>query len=340
METPKKRHSIHTFDIDNYLNHIVPRPRFDLLPPGISYWFGYRPPKEEPKPVSQATSVVLVWVFSFIGAFIGIAIIENVFLNLPRLDGVPVPIVIASFGAAAILEYNAIESPLSQPRNLILGHAISAFIGVGITKLFLHLPEDRFMQLRWLAGALSVGTASTIMGITKTVHPPAGATALLAATSPEILELGWWLIALVVLAAVLMLTSAMLVNNLYKRFPIYWWTPANLKELKASKIVQVKDVERGDETSGSSLQSSSDADLKTNVQDQTLRNKSDTPGVEHNEAPLDDAERERRKIHNNRELEVRIKVDRIVVPDWMQLSQFEAEMLEEFQKRLRERHGE
>lgn len=340
MEASKGRHPIHTFDIDSYLNHFVPRPRFDILPKQISHWFGYRPPPtEQSKPASPATSVPLVWLFSFIGAFIGIAIIENVFERLPRLDGAPVPIVIASFGAAAILEYNTIESPLSQPRNLIFGHMLAATIGVGITKLFLLLPHDRFMQLRWLAGALSVGTASSLMSITKTIHPPAGATALLAATSPEVLQIGWWLVILVLLGAVLMLASAMIVNNLYKRFPIYWWTPIDLKKLSDSKIVRVGDVEKGDARSESDLQSESDAGLKDNMRIQRVRTGSDMPEVEHQEDHLDLTEAQQRNIHNQAELKIQIEEDRIIVPDWMQLSQWEAEVLESFQKKLREEDG-
>lgn len=334
MESAAKRHPIHTFDIDTYLNRFVLRTRFDLLPLSISHWFGYRPPQHSSTPAPPSVSIPLVWLFSFLGGFIGIAIIENVFLALPLLDGAPVPIIVGSFGAAAILEYNTIESPLSQPRNLILGHTISAAIGVSITKLFLLLPHDRFMQLRWLAGALSVGTASTVMGFTKTIHPPAGATALLAATSPEILAVGWWLVALVLLASLLMLTSAMVVNNLYKRFPLYWWTPADLGSLKASKITRVKDVEKGDGNSETSLETDSDIGLKDSE-----RKKSGVPDAEHHEILINDDERQQRKISHNPELEIRIAVSEIVVPDWMPLSQWEAEVLEGFQKRLREAVG-
>ena len=98
-----------------------------------------------------------------VGAIAGVAIIENVFLVLPQLLGYAVSVVIASFGAAAILEYNTIESPLAQPRNLIFGRCLSAVVGVGATKLFLLLPPDRFEELRWLA----VGLASVVMSSTK-----------------------------------------------------------------------------------------------------------------------------------------------------------------------------
>lgn len=95
-------------------------------------------------------------------------------------------------GASAVLVYGAIESPLAQPRALLGGHFVAALIGICITKLFSLLHnEQRFDELRWLAGSLSTATTIVVMQITETTHPPAGASALLAAVSPEITELGW-----------------------------------------------------------------------------------------------------------------------------------------------------
>ncbi|KAG0651147.1 Transmembrane [Hyphodiscus hymeniophilus] len=165
------------FDIDHYLNRLIPRNRLHLLPKPVSYVLGYR--NSSPPRIGN----VLIWWWAFIGAFAGILVVEAVF-HTEQLRSEGTPIVIASLGAAAILEYHTVESPFSQPRNAVLGQIFSAAIGISITKLFQHSPH--FEALRWVAGALSVGVASAVMGITKTVHPPAGATALLCATSPEI----------------------------------------------------------------------------------------------------------------------------------------------------------
>lgn len=96
-----------------------------------------------------------------------------------------------------------------------------------------------FQNISWISGALSVGLASALMGLTKTIHPPAGATALLAATSPEIIALGWFLVPLVLLGTVLMLVLACLVNNIQRQFPHYWWTAADL-----GRGARVEDAER------------------------------------------------------------------------------------------------
>lgn len=228
--------SSYNFDVDRYINPIVPRSRLYLLPKPISWFLGHRE-----KPPKQIGNVV-TWFWAFIGAFCGILVIEAVFqTDMLQSDGAP--IIIGSLGAAAVLEYNTIDSPLSQPRNALLGQVFSSVIGVGITKLF-KLNSD-FENLRWIAGALSVGLASAAMGITKTIHPPAGATALLASTSPEIEKIGWMLVPLIILGSTLMLGVACAVNNIQRTFPVYWWTPVDLNRPKKKDVEsQTKEDEK------------------------------------------------------------------------------------------------
>ena len=125
--------------------------------------------------------------------------------------------VIGSFGASAVLIYGAITSPLAQPRNLLGGHVFSAIIGVTCYKLFSsHL---------WIASAISVATAIVLMQVTDTVHPPGGATALIAIIgSPKIHDLGYFYAVLPVgFGAVIMLIVALIVNRMAKRdYPISW----------------------------------------------------------------------------------------------------------------------
>lgn len=66
------------------------------------------------------------------------------------------------------------------------------------------------------------------MGITNTVHPPGGATALLAAVDPTVNKLGWYFVALVILGSLLMLLCALLINNIQRQFPVFWWTPRDV----------------------------------------------------------------------------------------------------------------
>ncbi|RMD42138.1 hypothetical protein DV735_g2990, partial [Chaetothyriales sp. CBS 134920] len=228
------------YDIDTYLDPITPQRFLHHLPRPISHFLGYRPPSRCKAPSPRHPLVL--WMFSFLGAFCGVALIEAVYMHLPQLDGHTVPIVMASFGAAAILEYNTIESPLAQPRNLILGQVLSAAEGVGIAKLFQLLPASRFNELEWVAGALAVGIASLVMSVTKTVHPPAGATALITVTTAEVRQLGWWAVALALLGSLLMLASALILNNIARQFPLYWWTPTPLPVQRQGRSSVITDI--------------------------------------------------------------------------------------------------
>ncbi|KAJ3733174.1 HPP family-domain-containing protein [Lentinula guzmanii] len=198
-----------------------PRPnRLARLPRWISHWLGYRA-----GPVPKQPDYI-IWIWSFIGAFGGLSVLQAIFGHSHYFLQRDVPSIIASYGASAVLCYGAIEAPLAQPRALMGGHFISALTGVCITKLFGLLPtEQRLDQLRWLAGSLSSATAIVLMQMTTTTHPPAGATALLAAVSPEVYVMGWYYLPVVLLSSTLVLISALLVNNVQRRYPVFWFTP-------------------------------------------------------------------------------------------------------------------
>lgn len=143
------------------------------------------------------------------------------------------------------MEFNAIASPLAQPRNALFGQMISAIIGVSITKLFKY--SDNFEDVRWLAGAVATGAASFVMGATNSVYPPGGATALMAAVDGKVEALGWMLVPLIILGTVLMILWALLINNVQRRFPVYWFTARQVGKPKRSWVgttVPSKDVEQ------------------------------------------------------------------------------------------------
>ena len=155
--------------------------------------------------------------WSWVGSFIGIAAVA--IINSTIVDKSDLVMIIGSFGASAVLIYGAIRSPLAQPRNLIGGHVISAIIGVTTYKL---LPAHL-----WLAAPIAVATSIGAMHATKTLHPPGGATALIAVIgSQKIHNLGYFY-ALIpgVLGPVIMLVVALLVNNIPKnrRYPEFWF---------------------------------------------------------------------------------------------------------------------
>lgn len=311
-------------DIDTYLNPLLPASPVHHLPRPISHFLGYRPPNSNPR----KAPLPIIWLFCFIGAFCGVALIEAVYLHLPLLSGHQVPVIIASFGAAAILEYNTIESPLAQPRNLVFGHFISAVIGVGITKLFGLLPHARFEQLRWLAGALAVGVASVAMSMTKTVHPPAGATALITATSPEITELGWWTLALILLGCMLMLVSALILNNIVRQFPMYWWTPADLRKKKADDIEKVPSKE------STSTAVSEDGPPKLDTVPAKPDSDASSDTVRQSGDEMTTKQKEELIVGVQFAKEVHVTTKQVWVPESLSLSDFEKNVLQMIQERL------
>lgn len=96
-------------------------------------------------------------------------------------------------------------------------------MGVCISKLFAMAPN--YDTIRWVGGALSCATATCMMALTNNVHPPAGATALIAVVDAPSRELGWWMIPLVLLSSAIMMGVALILNNVQRRFPLYWWSP-------------------------------------------------------------------------------------------------------------------
>jgi|SRR6185312_5871478 len=142
--------------------------------------------------------------FTFLGAFFGIGIIG--YINSQYFVLNDNLFLIGSFGASSVLIYGAINSPLAQPRNLIGGHLVCAIVGVTAHKL---IPNEI-----WLSSALAVATSIVMMQITKTLHPPGGATALIANIGSEkIKALGYMYVISPVLSGVLILFLVALVFN-------------------------------------------------------------------------------------------------------------------------------
>lgn len=155
--------------------------------------------------------------WSWIGGFVGIAAVA--WVSRLFFEGTDLTLMIGSFGASAVLVYGAVRSPLAQPRNLVGGHVISALIGVAAWKL-LH-------QEPWLAQAVAVATAIAVMHATKTLHPPGGATALIAVIgSDKIHNLGFFYVLVpATLGPLLLLVVALLINNIpaSRRYPEIWF---------------------------------------------------------------------------------------------------------------------
>lgn len=154
---------------------------------------------------------------SFFGAFIGIGLIGVI--SMFFFDSRGMPLIIPPFGASAVLLFGAYKSPLSQPRHVIGGHLISAFSGVIAYLLF----ENTL----WLATGFGVALAIALMHLTRTLHPPGGATTLVYILGgAKFHQLGFIYLLFPVGIGILILTfSAIIVNKflLKRAYPEYWW---------------------------------------------------------------------------------------------------------------------
>ncbi len=144
---------------------------------------------------------------SWLGGFLGIFMIERIGRLLHLGDQVSL-FLIGSFGATAVLVYGAPKAPFSQPRNVIGGHCVSALVGVSV---FLAIGGQGMF-----ACPLAVSLALVAMQFTGTVHPPGGATALIAVIGGSAVQhLGYWYVLCPVgLGASIMVGVAIVVNNL------------------------------------------------------------------------------------------------------------------------------
>lgn len=171
--------------------------------------------RSSPHPISWRNALC-----SWLGGFIGMSLLGwlSQHSTLTTQDHL---FLIGSFGATAVLLYGSPSAPFSQPRYVLGGHLVSALVGVLVFKL---IPDPLSL---WLASSLAVSFSILAMYLTRTTHPPGGATALIAVIgSEQIHQLGFWYVLTPVLEGIiLLLLIALLINNLspLRRYPNYWF---------------------------------------------------------------------------------------------------------------------
>lgn len=141
---------------------------------------------------------------TLIGATLAVLILSLVY----PLTGLN--ILLAPFGATCALLFALPDSPLAQPKNIVFGHLITAFIGL----LFFH-----FFGFTPLSVALSVGVAIAAMRLTSTTHPPAGANPIVAMMGSA----SWDFMEFVAVGSVLLVVCGALFHKINgKMYPKYW----------------------------------------------------------------------------------------------------------------------
>ncbi|WP_020591096.1 HPP family protein [Kiloniella laminariae] len=144
--------------------------------------------------------------WSWLGACVAIAAIAW----LSSAAGAP--FIMAPFGASCVLIFGLPNSPLAQPRNLVLGHLIATVVGLIVMEA---------LGVGWLSMGIAVASAIALMQMTRTLHAPAGATPLVV-----MLENADWsfLFTPVLSGTLVLLVVGLVANNLSRErsYPEYW----------------------------------------------------------------------------------------------------------------------
>ncbi len=161
--------------------------------------------------------------FSALSGFIGLYGLLWINAEILHLQGAAM--VVGSMGATLVLVFAVPHGALSQPWAVFGGHLISALIGVSCAQLI----ADPV-----LAAAVAVGLAVGAMYYLHCIHPPGGATAMVAVLGGnEVHQMGYSFVAQPVLENVLIvLAMAVLVNFPFRhrRYPAVLSKPYPPKE--------------------------------------------------------------------------------------------------------------
>lgn len=153
-------------------------------------------------PKHSAKAIILAWLGGFL-AISAIALFSNTF---------SVTLVLGSFGASCVLVFGFPDVPFSQPRNVLGGHFLSSFIGLVCLTVF---------GATWWSVAIAVGTAISVMMLTRTTHPPAGSNPVIIYLTKPVWS---FLLFPTVFGAIVLIFVALVFNNFTResRYPKYW----------------------------------------------------------------------------------------------------------------------
>jgi CBS-domain-containing membrane protein len=168
------------------------------------------------------------FIFGALGALAYILLLAG--LDRLTRGAVGLPALVPPFGASVVIVFFTPESPLGRPRNVVLGHVLSGL--VASCTLFL-LPGA---PLALLAGVAVAGSGLAMLA-TRSVHPPGGATALLAVVSER--KLGFSMLLCPALLGAVALCSMRLVLD----SALQWWSArasAPRQEADAAGLPEVR----------------------------------------------------------------------------------------------------
>ena len=186
---------------------------------------------------SVSTAEILA---SALGGFVGIFLISTISYHFTGASGAA--LIVPSMGASAVLVFAVPHGKLSQPWALFAGQLSSAFVGGCCYLLIPNL---------FVAAGLAVGLAIGIMHVLRCIHPPGGATALVAVVgTSQIHALGFeYILTPVLLNTLIIFATAFIFNSFFpwRRYPTsmmrFTDTPV-IEQKKPSRYIEKEYIER------------------------------------------------------------------------------------------------
>ena len=155
-------------------------------------------------------------IFGAFGTFLGILAISVIEHHTGY------ELIIASFGASAMIVFLLPTSVAAQPRSVVGGHIISGLIGVSTRQIAIRLNN----VYPPLALGTAAGLSSFFMSITHCGHPPGVATALVAYMESGVntAEAFYYIVHPITTGICILVVIALLYNNLSpeRRYPTFW----------------------------------------------------------------------------------------------------------------------
>ena len=154
-----------------------------------------------------------------IGAGVTIAILSYITFQSILAGSVYGLWLAASFGSSVVVVFGYPDNQFSQPKNVILGHLLCAFVGIIFVTLF-KISQDR--TIFFLAIGVAVGLSVMLMMALKVTHPPAGGNTIVVMLTQDSFQ---FLIFPILVGAITIVIGGIIYNRfiLKKNYPLKWF---------------------------------------------------------------------------------------------------------------------
>jgi len=124
----------------------------------------------------------------------------------------------ASFASSVVVVFGYPENEFAQPKNVLFGHLLCAFIGILFVTLF-KISQDR--TIFFLAIGIAVGLSVMLMMLFKITHPPAGGNTIVVILAQDSFQ---FLLFPILVGAVTIIVGGIIYNRfiLKKNYPLKW----------------------------------------------------------------------------------------------------------------------